>query len=229
MSGTKNIIKSVVMIVLFYAINFYAWDGVVSSGLLSPSAASFVDYLLLAVIAVLLFREDLKQQWTEFKKRLNWKFFLKVILWAGLGVLLSSAFVYLGGLIFQDAGGTQNQENLDQMSQALPPLLTFIMMAVFAPIIEELTFRHAFLAYVPEKRKFLLVILSIVSVVAFDKIHIADPFTLPSQPIEFFYYLGLALALTGFYLYGKRNIWYSVFLHAFLNAAGFVLMSLGIM
>ena len=227
MNRAKNIIKSVLMIVLFYGINFYAWDWLVSKRWLSPAFASSAVYIVLFFIAILLFGKDLKRQWKAFKKEINWKFFLKIILWAGLGVLLSIVFVYLGGLIFPDGGGTQNQGNLDQMSQAIPPLLSLILMAVFAPIIEELTFRHAFLSSVPEKNKVLLVVLSILSVIAFDKIHIADPFTMPSQAIQSFYYLGLTLALTSFYFYGKRNIWYSICLHSFLNTAGFILMSLG--
>lgn len=229
MTEEKNIVKSIVMIVTFYLINFYAWDLVVNNGWLEPDIASFVDYLLLFIIAILLFKKELELQWTEFRKKLNWKFFLKIILWAILGVILSNVFVYLGSMIFQDAGITQNQENLNEMSQRLPSIITLIMMSIFAPVIEELTFRHSFLSSVPKNNKLLLTVLIIISIIAFDKIHIADPFILPSEPIEFFYYLGLTLSLTSFYFYGKRNIWYSICLHSFLNIAGFILMSLGVM
>lgn len=228
MTEEKNLLKSILMIVLFYLINFGAWDWVVNNGWLAPPVASLADYFLLFVIALLLFRKELKLQWKAFKEAFNGKFIGKIILCAVLGVILSNIFVYLGSRLFPDAGGTQNQENLNKMSQALPPSITFIMMAVFAPVIEELTFRHSFLASVPKGHKLLLVVLTILSVIAFDKIHIADPFSLPAEPIEFFYYLGLTLALTGFYFYGKRNVCYSICLHAFLNASGFLLMSLGI-
>lgn len=229
MTHRKNIAKSILMILSFYLINFYAWDFAVNHGRLMPHIASFLDYSLLFIIALLLFKKDLNLQWTAFKKDLKPKFILKIILWALLGVILSNLFVGLGRLIFQDSGITQNQENLNEMSQSLPPFLTLIMMSIFAPLIEELTFRHAFLSSVPKNKKPLLAVLILLSIVAFDKIHIADPFTLPHEPIEFFYYLGLTLSLTGFYFYGKRNIWYPIFLHGFLNTAGFILMSLGIL
>lgn len=215
-------IKSAIAILLFYLINFPLWDIFVDHGLLTPRWAAFVTYTLLFFIMAFLFSRELKEQWMVFRELVTSKkrFFIEIVLWAIAGSILTSIFIFIFGNLLNINLIPGNQENVNEMVEELPAILSLIMMAVYAPLIEESVFRHAMIGWVDKEQKILLFIMTILAVVLFDFIHVMNP-------PEFFYYLPLSILLTALYWKYNRNVWASIMFHSFFNAAGFVLIFLG--
>lgn len=219
----KKHLTSILMVVLFYLINFKVWDLLVDNQILGPRWAAFATYTVLLILALVLFGKYLKVAWTEFKREhlSPLKFFLEIVLWAVLGSLLTSLSIFVFSNLLDLNVLPGNQENVNDMVSELPSILSFLMMAVYAPIIEEVIFREAIIGWVNKDNKALIILMAIVSIVMFDMIHVMH---LP----EFLYYLPVSCILTAIYLRHKRNVWASILFHAFFNAMGFVLILLGL-
>ncbi len=219
-----NKIKSLIMVILFYLINFKAWDLLVDNGVLGPRWAAFATYTTLFIIAIALFHRHLKEAWGKFKEQLQspWRFLLEIVLWAVAGTLVTAAFIFVFSNLFKINVVPGNQENVYEMVDQLPAILSLVMMAVYAPVIEEVTFRHAIIGWVKPDDTTRLWIMSIISVVMFDMIHVMH---LP----EFFYYLPLSIILTTIYRRHNQNVWASILFHVFYNGMGFLLIALGML
>ena len=215
--------KSLIVVILFYLINFKVWDLLVDNQILGPRWAAFAVYTVLFILTIALFHGHLKQSWNDFKAEISspWRFFLEVVLWAVAGSLITSALIFLFNRLFGLDVLPGNQENVNDMVQELPAILSFVMMAIYAPIIEELTFRHAIIGWVDPDNKTLLWIMTVISIVLFDMIHVM-------HPPEFFYYLPLSIILTTIYQRHQQNVWASILFHAFFNAMGFLFILLGL-
>lgn len=215
-------IKSLAMVVLFYLTNFKLWDFFVNRHILNSEWASFAVYTILFVIALLFFKQTLLEQWQRLRKQINsaWRFLLQLFLWSLLGSLLTTVCILIFGTIFSLDLVPENQENISDMVERIPLILSFVMMAIYAPIIEELTFRHAIIGNINRHNTFLLIVATITSVLLFDFLHVIH---LP----EFWYYLPMAVLLTAMYWRYDRNVCASIIFHSFFNSAGFLLMVTG--
>lgn len=219
-----RLVRAVGMLVAFFLINFAAWDLLVGHVGVPTHWASFIVYSVLFVIALLLFFPRLRQDAKALPGviRSPKYFIMELVLFAIGGVLLSTLFVSLAALVSCSMTLPENQNNLNRMSEMLPMPLTFVMMVVYAPIIEELTFRHAIIGWPDERRRGWLHGMTVVSVIAFDLIHVM-------AVMDVFYYLGLSIALVTIYRRYRRNMWPSIFLHSLLNLGGFLLMLVGVL
>ncbi len=215
-------IKSIAMVALFYLINFKLWDFFVNRNILNSEWASFTVYTILFILALILFRHTLEAQMARLHKQIKSvkRFFLQIVLWSLLGSLLSTFFILLFGTILSVDLIPQNQENVTEMVNRIPAALSLLMMAVYAPVIEELTFRHAIIGNIKRTNTPLLIIATIVSVLLFDFLHVINL-------VEFWYYLPMAILLTAMYWRYDRNVCASICFHSFFNFAGFLLIISG--
>ncbi|GAA0718020.1 CPBP family intramembrane metalloprotease [Clostridium malenominatum] len=103
----------------------------------------------------------------------------------------------------------KDQEIITQITEL--PLKRYIMtipiIVIFAPIIEEFTFRWLFLQKI-FKNRLGMVISSIITSLIFSLVH----FNLKSFPAIFW------IGLFNCYLINKHGYWYAVFNHAFFNS-----------
>lgn len=211
----KNTICRIAMILAFYAINFGLWEVLVL--FISNEWASFGVYVVLFPVTFLLLGKNLKEEWKAFVISLKAnKYFLVELIVALI------AYVILNGIVVRLASVCglnmlpQNNENISTQLQSIPVFLTFIQTCIFAPIIEETTFRYSIIGQVEKENKLILVILSMIAIVMFDAIHI---FTFD----EFFYYLAPAIVLTGFYI-RRKSVIASIILHSTLNVIGTLML-----
>lgn len=220
-------IKKLILVPLFFIINNVFWDYLVLHHGVNPQWASFYSYLMLFLIIFLLYGKKIYKSFCSVKKRT--KSLLVIIgnllfpMIIGYGTTLLITYVMKNFLNVDIL--PQNTENIKEIQGTLPLALTFIMMTIFAPIIEEVIFRESFLSWVDKKKPLLLRIMTIVSVVVFAGMHI-DPSRLENF-VSLLYYLPLSVALTYVYLKNDREIFASVASHSITNLFAFIFMLIG--
>lgn len=185
----------------------------------TPQWASFIVYASLFIVVLAFYWKHLGEQWRNFHKQrpVIHKFLLELLLWTIGGTSLTLLVIVIFGNLLGIDLLSQNQENLNQFVEQLPEVLSFCMMALFGPVIEELVFRQGLIGWVNRGNRWLFVLMTALSIFLFDIIHIF-------HLTEFWYYLPMSLALTMFYLKYERNVWSSILFHSFNNAAGVLLM-----
>ena len=201
--------KPGLMIALFYLINFGLWELI--APIISDEWASFSVYVILFVVTIVLFRKELSYRWKEWKeKHLKSKsFYGNLVLWLILDMVLSAVLLAAATQFKLDIL-PQNNENVKSQFAAIPQFLIAVQTCIFAPVIEEMTFRYSMIGVPGTKRQTIL--LCFISIILFDWIHIF-------QFKEFFYYLAPAILLTTFYARYK-NVWASILLHSAINILG---------
>ena len=215
----KTILRSVINVVFFLLINFGLWEVLVATGI-NRSWASFTVYAVLIAVVIAIWNKELLSKWDQFKKEIkSWRiFFIELLIWLAASSVLAYMFQYIVNGSFK----TQNTETVGTMADTIPPILTCIMMSIFTPFIEELTFRESLIGWVNKSNKAVITIMAIISIIVFDCIHLYEL-------REFFYYLPLSIGLTTFYIKNNRNIYSSIIMHALANLPGAVMMIIGIM
>lgn len=215
----KTILRSVINVVFFFLINFGLWEVLVATGI-NRSWASFTVYAVLIAVVIAIWNKELLSKWDQFKKEIkSWRiFFIELLIWLAASSVLAYMFQYIVNGSFK----TQNTETVGTMADTIPPILTCIMMSIFTPFIEELTFRQSLIGWVNKSNKAVITIMAIISIIVFDCIHLYEL-------REFFYYLPLSIGLTTFYIKNNRNIYSSIIMHALANLPGAVMMIIGIM
>lgn len=210
----KRIAQSIITLLSFFLINFGLWEVFVANGI-STAWASFFVYAVLIVVVILIWNKKLLTEWKRFTSEMkDWKkFFFELVIW----LVIAMALAYLLQYLVSGTAQTSNTETVGTMVDVIPPILSGIMISIFAPIIEELTFRESLIGFVDKKNKTLLLIMMVVSIIVFDCIHLF-------RWQEFFYYLPLSIALTVFYVKHNRNVYASIIMHALLNLPGVILM-----
>ena len=213
--------KSVLTIVLFYLINFPLWDFLVAKSM-PEEWASFTVYSLLFVIVLALNFKSLQEKFRELSVNTKNKFgfLLKLLAIIVISYVAMTLLVLIFDKVFNISILPQNTENLKSNSEKMPKIITFVMMTIFAPIIEEYVFRESFIAWVDKDKKVLLATVTVISVIMFDLIHVINFF-------EFFYYIPLSVSLTYVYWDNERNVSSSIIMHSLTNALGFVMMLIG--
>lgn len=217
-SFIKKYGKRLGIIILFYTINFGLWE--IIAPIISGEWASFVVYILLFVIVLLFFRRELRGAWHEIvaSKLKDKRFYMKWLIVLAIDLALTMLVVWLAST-YWPAIMPANNENVKNQLNSVPVILGVIQGCVFAPVIEETVFRYSIIG-VPECKSKLL-ILTMVSIVMFDCIHIV-------APLEFFYYLVPAVVLTLFYNWNK-NVVASMLLHSSINVVGYVALLSGLL
>ena len=143
-------IKSIITIALFYLINGPFCDLLEILGV-SGQWIGFIDYSILFLLLLVLNYSTIVQEFERFKHQDNSpkKFILNIV-----GTMLVVYFMVTALTSICSKSGLnilpQNTENLKSHADALPKILTLLMMVIYAPLIEELTFRHAIISW-PDK------------------------------------------------------------------------------
>lgn len=221
--------KFLISIVLFYLINYGLWDHMVLFYNVSPEWASFYVTLILFIIIGLLHNKRILNSFRAAKVELKSPlFFIKSIILPMLigytgTILLTNLAINLFNLDILP----QNTENIKQVQDTIPLALTFLMMTVFAPVIEESVFRESFLAWIDRNNRHLFYIMTTLSVIFFAGIHV-NPFD-PADLLSIFYYLPLSAALTFIYLKNNGEIATSIVAHSVTNLFGFIFMLTGML
>ncbi|MCC8023529.1 MAG: CPBP family intramembrane metalloprotease [Clostridiales bacterium] len=215
----KVILQSSITLILFFLINWGLWEIFVRQGM-DESWASFTVYTVLIAVIKLKWKKKILDEWCEFKAEIkNWKIvFIELLAWLAVAIVLAYIFQYIANGAFE----TENTETVGNMVDKIPPVLSGVMIAVFTPFIEEITFRKSLIGSVDKENKVGIIITMILSVLLFDCIHLF-------RWQEFFYYLPLSVALTLFYVKHNRNIYASIMMHAAMNLPGVILMMIGVM
>lgn len=212
----RIIIKRIAMVLLFFAINFGLWE--IIAPIVSGEWASFIVYVVLLIVVIVMFRVELANEWRDFKTLLcsRKKFFLCLLITLVVELVLSVAVIWIGTNLCPKIMPVNNENVKNQMA-SVPIILTVLQGCIFAPIIEETTFRYSIICK-PDSRK-VQWILAVISIIIFDSFHIVTP-------LEFFYYLAPSVILTLFYL-KFRNVFASIVLHGMINVVGYIALIIG--
>ena len=174
---------------------------------------------IMLVIALLLYKDIIKENWLRLKKEENLvKFFLICLLGFVLvalvrTVLLSALSDHIN---FESLG--QNQQAVQEITNSIPWYGSFFMLVIFAPIVEELVFREALIGVVDKDNKWLLVLMTILSIFLFTGAHMT---TLADAIL----YLPLTLLIIYFYWRYHRNVAASIGFHMFNNLIAWLVMT----
>lgn len=213
--------KNIITIVLFYLINFPLWDLLVAKSM-PEEWASFTVYSILFLIIIIWNFSHLKGKFKDLSIKVNNKlaFIFKLLIIIGISYIAMNILFITFDKLFNINILPENTENIKSNAMRMPKLLTFIMMTIFAPIIEEYVFRESFIGWIDKDNKTLLTLFTILSIIMFDMIHVIN---LP----EFIYYVPLTLSLTYVYLKNHRNVAASIFFHSLTNALAFLMILIG--
>ncbi len=213
----KKYFKRIAMVLLFYLINFGLWE--VIAPVISGEWASFVVYVVLFGVVVVLLRSEIKSEWNEFRTGIiNKGFIVRLFVILAITLVLHEA-VIIAAAKWCPIILPQNNENVKNQMATVPVFLSVFQGCVFAPVIEEMTFRFGIVGK-PSSGK-VYVVLVMVSICLFDCFHIVR---IP----EFFYYLVPSVLLTLFYAKHK-NVFTSILLHGLINAVGYAALLAGVL
>lgn len=211
-------LKAALMIGLFYLINFALWELIVDYQIASSEWASLIVYTILFVVSLVLYGRHLWDEKNRFKEKVDkwWRFFFELLFLSLVGAVLTLVAVHLTNTSGQPA----NQENLSNMVDSTPVIFSLIMVTIFGPVIEELTFRESIIGVTSRFSLLWSAVSVVLSVIAFDMIHVVERH-------EFWHYLPMSVLLTLVYLKYDRNVWASILFHVFYNVFGYLLLALG--
>ena len=210
--------KRIAIVLLFYLVNFGLWE--VLAPVISGPWASFLVYVILFLIVVLMFHGELQEQWKQIRStQLAEKSYYRGLLLAlVLDLVLTLGVLWIAENLWPAILPANNESVKNQMV-SVPVIFSVIQGCVFAPVIEEMTFRYGIIG--KPKSKYIVFAAALVSVILFDCIHIA---ALP----EFFYYIVPSVILTLFYV-KHRNVFASIMLHSLINIVGYLSLLIGIL
>ena len=169
----KNIIlfKSLITITLFFFYQIFEIIPIIIFNInyskLSDRATiilRFYDYIVLAVILLLMYRKDIKKYLKDFKKRFIVILDKGFLYWTiGLIVMIISNILIIK---FFPSAKANNEAGVQDIIKTLP-ILSVVSVGVLGPIIEEFTFRKALYDLFKNKDIFI-----IVSGVIFGLMHV---------------------------------------------------------
>ncbi len=195
---------------------------------ISPDLSSllnFLAYLILTTImlAIMLAKKDTKKWFLEQFKDKN--AILEGLAIGAATIALSMLYSFLVSLIFQNVTENNNQQSIESAFGA-QPVLSFFFIVIFAPIVEELTYRFGLFGSVSKCSKILAYIITILvfAFLHFDfeafkiggNLLINELINLPAYMIG-----GLCLS----YAYARNGkISTSIVAHSIYNGLQFILM-----
>lgn len=211
--------KAFLMFFGYFVIQFVGAALLMSVGQLSPEMASFVVSLILLVFALYLYGGHLKAEWYRFRQQEPrfGRFILRMSGFYFLMLVLRVAMLMFAGLFVDIETLGQNQDILNEAAATLPVIATLILVAIYAPIVEELVFREAMIGPVNRHKKWLVVLMTLISMLLFTYLH---SFTLA----DFALYLPITFILTYIYWKYERNVIVSILFHFINNFIAVVLM-----
>jgi membrane protease YdiL (CAAX protease family) len=225
-----NKIDFLVIPILIVAMIIFILLGWVYSSAVAEDLSKSEHVMLGAFIQLLAYTATIVCYWVikrkSFVARFNanynyivkhWKFIVLVfVITYLLSYIYNYGVQYLpGDLGFEE---TQNELSLQVIfsnSAFLP--ITFILIVIVGPFIEELFFRHLLIGELGKKFNFK--IMGIISVIAFSLMHVTNA----ASPLEFGSYCIIAIGIVYAYLKSGRKLGVSISLHMLNNLIAFVI------
>lgn len=176
---------------------------------LFASLIAFSIYFIGFLIAILLKRDLLSNDFKEFKQH-----FIKNMGISIVGAIFFGVIIF-GGRYLLSFGVAESQENpMASISFASgAPIIIAGVVSLFAPFTEEIVFRHE-LFYLWKETKTLKIVMFFSSSILFGLGHYN---TFTNQPILMIPLMVAGAMLAGLY-YWQKNIWVNIFAHLIYNA-----------
>ena len=172
--------------------------------------------LILVIVLGLMNYKKLKNDYAKFNE--NHKKYLKygLKLWLiGLGIMMLS-----NAIIYNIVGNIGNNEEINRQMITKYPIYMIISTMMFAPFIEELTFRGNFKDAFKNKNIFI-----IFTALLFAGVHVLNGITSPIELLYFIPYGALSLAFGKIYM-ETDNIYTTMVIHSIHNSLSIILMVL---
>lgn len=217
----KELIKGTIVFLLYFILSYsqsiplkiFGID-VDNMSLMAKQIYLIFYNLFIVSLFLFIYREDIKKEWTDFKK--NYKDYFKgnIKYWLFALAVMYASNLAIAGIKYFISGNVSVAENEELIRETLTkaPIYTFIAAAIFAPIVEELTFRKSLRKIFSNKMLFI-----VVSSLIFGGLHV---FTANATLIDLLYLIpycapGVAFA---YILVKTDNIFNTISLHLFHNS-----------
>lgn len=211
-------VRGILMIAAFLFISWIGSPLIAYATSMSLPAMLLLSYSILFVIAIIIYRDVLKREWQNLRqKQRPFRFAFALIRWALLTAAVVVATNYMLSLKFGVKVAPENQQVINNVVGKIPLIVSYLIICILGPFIEEMTFRQSFIGWAKDSQKILIAIMTVISIAVFDLMHV-------TKPIDFIVYLPVTVVITIYYLKHDRNPWTSIFLHSLYNTLGFVMM-----
>ncbi|MCR8968517.1 CPBP family intramembrane glutamic endopeptidase [Facklamia sp. 7083-14-GEN3] len=179
---------------------------------------ALIGMSIVFLIALTLYNNLLKKHFIELKQKTSiMPFLIRIILgYVFIVIIRNLLFQIFGPYIDFDKLGV-NQKTVTEMIELFPLYTTFFMVVLFAPLVEELIYRHSIIGspkLVSKKSKILMTVLSIILFTGFHMTTLSDAIG----------YLPACLVITYFYWKYERNVVASMSFHFFNNLIGWLMI-----
>ncbi len=166
-----------------------------------------IDFIVITLVAILLYRKDLAKDWKKFQKTKESDMKIAFLYWGvGMLIMMSSNF------LLAKAGLTiSNNEQAVRQTLAASPLIAGLTTVILGPIAEELVFRHSFYSVFKNKVVFVL-----TSGLIFSGLHVIGSMNSYFDLLFMIPYsaLGILFALT---MVKTKTVYPSIFIHIWHN------------
>lgn len=167
-----------------------------------------ISNLILLGIYIYIYHKDLSKDFKEYFEDFNHNFDISLKYWlTGFGIMAISNIIISFVLKMTIAGNEENVRNFIDVS----PLLMLFNASIYAPIVEELTFRKSIREVISNKWFYAL-----VSGLLFAFMHIMGYITSPIDIIYLIPYGALGISFALLY-YKTNNIFSTITMHAMHN------------
>ena len=212
---TVYILKGIIVMLLFFNSNYIKLFFATILNIKIKNISN-LNYLILTILSdivlsfifYLIYRKELKKDFNTFKNNFNKCFDSGLKYWLiGLSIMVIANILIA---MFTPLSNSTNEKSVQSLIPTSPALM-FIAAGIFAPIIEEITFRKTFQTIFKNKWTFAL-----ISFLVFGYIHVMNS----NNPLELLYIvpygsLGLVFALTD---YETNTIFTSIMMHMIHNS-----------
>ena len=212
---TVYILKGIIVMLLFFNSNYIKLFFAAILNIKIKNISN-LNYLILTILSdivlsfifYLIYRKELKKDFNTFKNNFNKCFDSGLKYWLiGLSIMVIANILIA---MFTPLSNSTNEKSVQSLIPTNPALM-FIAAGIFAPIIEEITFRKTFQTIFKNKWTFAL-----ISFLVFGYIHVMNS----NNPLELLYIvpygsLGLVFALTD---YETNTVFTSIMMHMIHNS-----------
>jgi len=173
-----------------------------------------ISNLILLGIFIYIYHKDLSKDFKEYFEDFNNNFDISLKYWlSGFAIMVISNLIISFILNMTIAGNEENVRSFINVS----PILMLFNASIYAPIVEELTFRKSIREVINNKW-----IYAIVSGLLFGFMHIMGYITSPIDIIYLIPYGALGISFALLY-YKTNNIFSTITMHAFHNTIAILL------
>ena len=210
--------KASILIMLFYLLET-SGKAVLGEYGVSAEWATFWVYGVMFVMSLILHGKRFMEDWQHFchYSRGLGNFLLKLVAWSDrVGVVTAGlyfTFLTFFGVIILPA----HLIGLGNAPANLPLGITWLLLLLLAPVVEEFVFRDSLVGVVNWTHKMKLVLATILSILAFTMLHVV-------HLAEVWFYLPLSIAVTALYINHERNVIASILFQSFYNVATYLVL-----